>query len=122
MSTDLAPLTCDKDEVIAATRQWLEIAVIGLNLCPFAKSVYVRQQIRFLVSDATTHAQLRHDLTDELGFLSESDPALVDTTLLILPGMLDDFLDYRDFLHTADRLVRKLKFEGMVQNPMVKPI
>lgn len=115
MSTDLVTHTFDKDTVIAATRQWLEIAVIGLNLCPFAKSVHVRQQIRFLVSDATTHAQLRDDLTNELHFLSKCDPALIDTTLLILPGMLTDFLDYRDFLHIADRLVRKLKLEGILQ-------
>lgn len=106
---------CDHDCVIAATRQWLEIAVIGLNLCPFAKSVYVREQIRYVVSEATSVAQLREDLQRELRFLSEHDPEDIDTTLLILPSVLSDFLAYNEFLQGANRLLAKLDLEGVLQ-------
>ena len=115
MSSDDARYVRDHDYIIAATRQWLEIAVIGLNLCPFAKSVYVRQQIRYVVSDATSVQELRKDLHHELGFLSDCDADLVDTTLLILPNLPADFLAYNDFIHAADRLVSKLNLAGMLQ-------
>ena len=115
MPSDPVSPHCDHDCVIAATRQWLEIAVIGLNLCPFAKSVYVREQIRYVVSEATSVAQLREDLQRELRFLSEHDPEDIDTTLLILPSVLSDFLAYNDFLQGANRLLAKLDLEGVLQ-------
>ncbi len=115
MPSDPVSPHCDHDCVIAATRQWLEIAVIGLNLCPFAKSVYVREQIRYVVSEATSVAQLREDLQRELRFLSEHDPEDIDTTLLILPSVLSDFLAYNEFLQGANRLLAKLDLEGVLQ-------
>ena len=60
--------------VIAATRQWLERAVIGLNLCPFARAPHVRGQVRFVVSGATNIDALAEDLASELNFLAEADP------------------------------------------------
>lgn len=115
MSSDFARSTCDHDRVIAAIRQWLEIAVIGLNLCPFAKSVYLHQRIRYVVSDAASIPDLREDLRRELRFLSECNPDQVDTTLLILPAVLADFFAFNDFLRSADRMVAKLDLEGTLQ-------
>jgi hypothetical protein len=103
------------DAVVAATRDWLERAVIGLNLCPFAKGVHVKNQIRYVVSAASTPEALAEDLVRELKFLAETDPAQVDTTLLIHPGVLGDFLDYNDFLDVADDLVAELGLEGVLQ-------
>ena len=103
------------DEVIAATREWLEKAVIGLNLCPFAKAVHAGNQIRYAVSDAQTREALLADLGRELQMLVAADRADVETTLLIHPPVLVDFLDYNDFLDIADAAVEKLGFAGTIQ-------
>jgi uncharacterized protein len=103
------------DEVIAATRTWLEKAVIGLNLCPFAKTVYVANKIRYEVSDAQTPEALLADLTRALQTLAAANPADVETTLLIHPQALGDFLDYNDFLDIADAAVEELGLTGTIQ-------
>jgi uncharacterized protein len=101
--------------VIAATQDWLERAVIGLNLCPFAKAVHLKRQIRYVVSDAGDAQALLADLLRELEFLAEADPEQVETTLLIHPGALGDFLDYNDFLEVADAAVAELGLDGELQ-------
>ena len=107
-------MTTDQDP-IAATRRWLERAVIGLNLCPFAKAVTVKDQVRFVLSDATTPEALLAQLGEELLFLRDADPEQVDTTLIVHPDVLRDFLDYNDFLGEADGLVESLELEGILQ-------
>ena len=108
-------MSTDHDTVINRTRDWLVKAVIGLNLCPFAKAVHVKQQIRYVVSDATTPQALRDDLLRELALLRDADPAQVDTTLLIHPGVLSDFMAYNDFLDEADDAIASLDLEGEIQ-------
>ncbi|MBN3803209.1 DUF1415 domain-containing protein [Paraburkholderia sp. Ac-20336] len=103
------------DTVIAATRHWLTEAVIGLNLCPFAKAVHVKGQIRYAVSDAEDMEAVLADLEAELQALVDADPNAVDTTLLILPRALGDFLDFNDGLYFADRLIKQLRLEGIIQ-------
>ena len=97
------------------TRHWLERAVIGLNLCPFAKAVHVKEQIRWVESAAESPEQLLADLVRELQFLAAADPAKVETTLLIHPHALADFLDYNDFLDIADAAVESLGLAGVLQ-------
>ncbi|HEX9392215.1 MAG TPA: DUF1415 domain-containing protein [Usitatibacteraceae bacterium] len=103
------------DAVIAATRLWLERAVIGLNLCPFAKAVHIKGQIRYVVSAAATPEALVADLIAELEFLDSVDAEKTDTTLLIHPQVLNDFLDYNDFLEVADAVVEELELDGEIQ-------
>jgi len=103
------------DEVIEATRRWLEKAVIGLNLCPFAKAVYVKNQVRIVVSAARHLDGLLEDLDRELDFLAAADPEAVDTTLLIHPTLLPDFLDFNDFLQLAEAAVEEHDLEGVIQ-------
>lgn len=103
------------ERVERATRNWLERAVIGLNLCPFAKAVHVKGQIHYAVSDAETPAALLADLARELGELVARDAAERETTLLVAPGCLDDFLAFNDFLGRAERLVAKRGLEGEIQ-------
>src|SRR5690606_5870441 len=100
---------------IDATRRWLQRAVIGLNLCPFAKAVQVKDQIRYVLSEATTPDGLLEELAAELAWLNDTDPAVVDTTLLIHPRVLTDFYDYNDFLDQADAAVDALGLEGEIQ-------
>lgn len=104
-----------QDDVIAATRHWLEKAVIGLNLCPFAKSVYIKDQIRFVVSSAESPEALQVDLAAELLQLKETDAAEVDTVLLIHPCTLNDFFDFNDFLDIVDMTIHTLGLEGEIQ-------
>ena len=109
----------NNDIYIADTQSWLERAVIGLNLCPFAKAVHVKGLIHYVVSEATTAAELLADLKNELNSLEKNDLAGVsinyDTTLLIAPYCLQDFLDFNDFLAKADKLLAKMKLEGTLQ-------
>ena len=104
-----------RDEVIDATRNWLEKAVIGLNLCPFAKAVHVKRQIRYAVSEAQTEDTLLDDLVRELKYLAAADPNDIETTLLIHPFALTDFLDFNDFLDVADAVLDELDFTGEMQ-------
>ena len=100
---------------IAETERWLQRAVIGLNLGPFAKAVHVRNQVRFALSEASTSEELLEDLGAELLRLRDAPAAEIDTTLLVHPGVLGDFLDYNDFLEDADALVEELGLEGVLQ-------
>jgi hypothetical protein len=105
----------DDDAVIAATREWLDKAVIGLNLCPFAKAVTMKNQVRFVVSAAQHLDGLLEDLDRELDFLAAADPDEIDTTLLIHPVLLPDFLDFNDFMQLAEAAVGEHGLEGMIQ-------
>jgi hypothetical protein len=103
------------EAVIHATRQWLERAVIGLSLCPFAKGVHVKGQIGYVVSAAETSAELLVDLRRELRALSEADPEVLDTVLVLLPRVLREFLDYNAFLAIADRELERAGMSGTLQ-------
>jgi len=111
----LAAREPDHAAAIAATRLWVDRAVIGLNLCPFAKGVSVRGQVRYAVSDARDAAALLDDLEAELRLLSIAAAEQVDTTLLIHPFVLTDFLDYNDFLEVADAALERLGLAGVIQ-------
>jgi uncharacterized protein len=101
--------------IVRDTRKWLERAVIGLNLCPFAKAVHVKDQIHYIVSGATTPRELLDDLGRELDALVTMDAAVRETTLLIAPGCLQDFMEFNIFLASGDRLIRKRGLEGVIQ-------
>lgn len=103
------------DPVVAATRRWVDRAVIGLNLCPFAKAVQVRGQVRYVHCPATTPQALQAALADELQALARADPAVCDTTLLIHPGVLGDFRAFNDFLDVADATLEALGLAGVLQ-------
>jgi hypothetical protein len=109
------------DLVIADTRAWLERAVIGLNLCPFAKSVHVKGQVHYAVSDATTAAELLEALVSELKDLVASDAKVRDTTLFMAPDCMQDFLDFNDFLAQADRALVDLDLDGVLQIASLHP-
>ena len=107
--------TLNHEEVEAVMRRWLERAVIGLNLCPFAKAVYTRDQVRIVVSDADNIDDLREELGEEMLRLRDTPADEIDTTLLVLPHVLGDFLDYNDFLDEADGLLEALELDGVLQ-------
>jgi len=108
-------------EIVAATQVWLERAVIGLNLCPFAKAVHVKKQIRYAVTAAQTADELLAELAQELQLLAATDARVLDTTLLIHPQAMGDFLDFHFFLAEADALIRSLEFDGIFQIASLHP-
>ena len=122
MTDTSTELSYPEDIVIADTVRWLEKAVIGLNLCPFAKSVYVKGQIHYVVSQATDAEGVAMDLHRELEALAEISPEKRDTTLLILPHALQEFLDFNDFTELADDLVEELDLGGILQVASFHPM
>jgi uncharacterized protein len=105
----------DRQAVIAATRRWIAGVVIGLDLCPFARRVFAAGRIRYAVSDAEDEAGLLRDLAGEVKALAEAPASAVETTLLIHPRVLGDFLDYNDFLGAAEGLIEELGQRGTIQ-------
>jgi hypothetical protein len=103
------------ERVVAATRSWLEKAVLGLRLCPYAAAPYRREQIRYAVSEQRSASGLVRELGRELEYLHAVDPLLCETTLLIHPYVLMDFGDYNQFLGEAEATVHVLGLEGVLQ-------
>ena len=101
--------------VVARTRAWLRRAVVGLELCPFARAVDAKELVRYVVSPAEDAETLLATLCVELQRLADTDPAQVDTTLLVHPRVLQDFEDFNDFLELADAAVEDLGLEGVLQ-------
>lgn len=113
-ATQPAP-SFDDATVVQDTVRWLERAVIGLNLCPFAKGVHTKEQIHYAVSHATDARALLQDLQRELEALAEAAPEKRDTTLLIAPQAMPDFLDFNDFLELVDELLEAMDLAGILQ-------
>jgi uncharacterized protein len=103
------------DEIIAATRRWLERSVIGLNLCPFAESVYRADRVRFRVSEQRSASALLEEFRSEIADLNAADPARCETTLLIHPWVLADFIEYNDFLEVCEAAILEQGLEGVLQ-------
>ena len=103
----------DNNAITAAVRRWVETVVVDLNLCPFAGRELRQERIRFVVSPATTEAQLLASLQTELEMLETH--ADTETTLLIHPRVLQDFDDYNQFLESADDLLGTTGVDGIYQ-------
>lgn len=101
------------EEVIGAVQRWVESLVVGLNLCPFAKRVWVKNRVRCSVTEAATEEQLLVDLQAELELLNRDDA--IETTLLIHPRVLKEFYDYNQFLNYADSLLAQMRLNGVYQ-------
>lgn len=103
------------EDVLRATKQWISSVVIGLNLCPFARRVFESNLIRFTVSSARDEATLLTQLADELNLLAATPIQQIETTFVVFPHVLGDFLDYNDFLEVAEQQLRDLDLEGVIQ-------
>lgn len=103
------------EAIVAATRRWIERAVIGLGLCPFARAPFAQGRLRIRVSQARDAAALAADLHVEAELLASADPAEIETTLLVHPQVFADFLEFNDFLDVADAVLAELDLEGVLQ-------
>lgn len=111
----------NQEEILKKTKNWILKSVIGLNLCPFAKQPFQSNTIRYVISDSKTKEDLLSHLKSELKILSEIEPLVTETTLIIHPYVLEDFLDQNDFLDEADFLLNQLDLEGVIQIAIFHP-
>lgn len=102
-------------QVLQATERWVEHAVIGLNLCPFAKAVQVKGQIHYAVSWSQDRTDVLDDLAAAIDDLLAHAPSQRDTTLLITPVAFPDFWDFHGLVQSAEKLLRSLRLEGVLQ-------
>lgn len=102
-------------QAVADTLRWMERAVIGLNLCPFAKAVHAKGQVHVAVYPADDEGGLLEALLAEADDLLRLDPAERDTTLLVVPHALHDFLAFNDWVGWAERGLRRAGHEGVLQ-------
>lgn len=109
------PTSVPSDPYLAETQEWVKRAVVGLNLCPFAAAVVVKNQIRYTVSQATDPEQLLEELRQELQHLARVPAEETETTLVIHPHVLQDFPDYNQFLADAEDAVEDLGYTGILQ-------
>ncbi len=100
---------------IEDTQAWLTCAVVGLNLCPFAKAVMTKGQVRYVVTELTEPEQVLKLLKTEMQTLVDADPDTLDTTLLIAPYLLPDFVDFNEFLFDCESVLQDLDLEGVLQ-------
>jgi hypothetical protein len=108
-------MNIDPQQVVDGTRHWLERAVIGLNLCPFAKAVHVKGQVHYAVSQATDWNGVLADLESELDALLACSPDKRDTTLLMVPGCLQDFIEFTGLVAQAERVLAQRGVQGQIQ-------
>ncbi len=102
-------------QVLDDTRRWIEKAVIGLNLCPFARAVYVKNQVRIVVSRARHLDAFLDELDRELDLLQSTPAEEIDTTLLVHPTLFPDFEVFNDFMNVVDDVVAEHDLEGVIQ-------
>ncbi len=105
------PSTSDVENSV---RKWLENMVIGLNLCPFAKSVYIKNQVRIVVYEGEED-ELLGCIESELLYLRKTPDTEIDTTLVVVPHLLKDYYDFNDFLIYTDALIEEMGLEGEIQ-------
>ena len=107
------PLEQTAEQLAATVRRWLDVFVIDLNLCPFARREVQADRVRIAHTPAAAVEELVVALRDELDRLQAD--ATIETTLLVHPNVLGDFFDYNDFLDAADGLLIELEYEGVFQ-------
>ena len=100
---------------IELVREWVEQAVLGLGLCPFAGEHWHAGRVRLVVTEATSQEGVLEALRVEVQILAQADPAVTETTLLIVVNLLREFGDYNEFLGRVDELGKRLGWTGHFQ-------
>jgi uncharacterized protein len=103
------------EKIIAACRHWLEQAVIGLNLCPFARKPYNLNRLRFTLSHAR-HLDAYLELLEQEILLLLQTPAIeIETTLIIEPQLFTDFDVFLDAATLAEQVLQDVNADGTIQ-------
>lgn len=103
------------ETIIQEVDHWLNQVVIGLNLCPFAAKPQRNQQIKIYVSEARDEEALLQHIYDQLLELDTKEPQELETTLVVVPNLLHDFVDYNFYIDWVEALIRQQDWEGVFQ-------
>lgn len=105
----------DNSQVIKTVQNWVEEFIIGYNICPFAKKVFVTLRIKYILNTSTNDEQILQAFLKELQWLSTTDSKEIDTTLFILTNAFLDFEHYLNFIHIIEVMIEQLDYEGVFQ-------
>ncbi len=113
---EIRPLREEVVKIEQQVQQWLKDVVIGLNLCPFAAKPERNKQIKTFVSLADNEEGLLEDILGELMLLEQTEVSDLETTLVVVPNMLEDFMDYNFFIDWVEALIKQNDWEGIYQS------
>ena len=102
-------------EIIQTVKNWIANFIIQYNLCPFAKKPFVQNKISYIVYEGEDLEELATILQQTFTDLQTISRSSLETTIIILPNLLQNFNDYLAFLEVANRLIFALRLEGIIQ-------
>ncbi|GGO77239.1 hypothetical protein GCM10011348_06300 [Marinobacterium nitratireducens] len=103
------------DEILALMKRWVEVMVVGENLCPFAAPDVRHDRVRYAISDARLPGSLVREFLAELDLIQRTPESEIATTLLVVPHLLDHFDDYLDMLAFCEDLLAEAGLDGVFQ-------
>jgi hypothetical protein len=101
--------------VTGRVARWLEEAVIGLNLCPFARAVYDDGLVGISICQATTLEEAVHEALGEARRLVDAPADDLATTLVAFPRALSSFDEFLDAVALFEGLLSEAGAEGVLQ-------
>jgi hypothetical protein len=115
LGPELGALKAEMDGFIAKTQLWVRQFVVGLNMCPFAKSVMSKGQIRYVVNMSDEAHEIVDLVDQEMMNLFEALDPSVETVLLILPKVSQDFMEFQLLTQACRRRIKALGLKGEIQ-------
>ena len=100
---------------LSLVNYWLEKIVIGLNLCPFAKTPWEKGLIRVSECESSEEDDQVDFFLEELELLYETSRLELSTTLIVYPGGSDDFLEFNDFVGQLEMLLEEAELKNIFQ-------
>ncbi|MEM8525312.1 MAG: DUF1415 domain-containing protein [Bacteroidota bacterium] len=100
---------------ITNTQSWLQAFVIGMNFCPFAKVPFDQNRIQYLVEESTDLKEIVSTVGDAMHNLMATSETEIETSLIILPNVLPDFMEYLNFVDVLQDFLEEAKLEGNLQ-------
>jgi len=107
---------------IERTKRWIEEFVIQYNLCPFAAHPFQKGKIRYCLVESVEledppagRTGLAKALIKEVQLLASVPSEEIETTLIIHPNILTDFLDFNYFLAVAESILEEMELDGVIQ-------
>jgi hypothetical protein len=98
-----------------AVARWVEGAVIGLRLCPFALGPWKAGEVRIVISKATDEDLAIREALDEALHLMEVSEDEVGTTLVVFPSVLSNFETFLDAEATLSHILSQAGADGILQ-------
>jgi hypothetical protein len=112
----------DNQKIIKTVKNWIEQFIIGYNICPFARKVFITERIKYVVNSSTDDEIILQAFLQELQWLNTTPAKKIDTTLFILTNAFPDFDHYLNFIYVIETMIEQLNYEGIYQVATFHPI